>query len=102
MPADTASDAVVTQGKLLYHSYCSSCHGDSATSTGVLPDLRHSPILKVTTLWYQTVLDGVRVNNGMVGFKSALSTADADDIRAYVIHQANLEKNAAAAAAPNR
>ena len=97
-PADSASEAVVTKGKLLYHGYCSSCHGDSATSTGVLPDLRYSPILNVKTLWYRTVLDGARINNGMVGFKSALSTADADDIRAYVIHQANQGKNAAAAA----
>ena len=33
-PPDTADAAAVTAGKALYHMYCSSCHGDSATGSG--------------------------------------------------------------------
>jgi len=36
-----ASAAVVAQGKLHYHTHCGMCHGDSAVSGGVLPDLRY-------------------------------------------------------------
>src|SRR5581483_2463089 len=44
-PSDKASAKVVADGKLRYHTYCSVCHGDSAFSGGVLPDLRYSAAL---------------------------------------------------------
>ncbi len=98
-PPDVATAAAVTSGKLLYHSYCSTCHGDSATGSGVLPDLRYSSALKDTALWNETVLNGLREANGMISFRKALSAGDSDRIRAYVIHRATEDRKAEAAAA---
>ena len=98
-PPDTATAATVTEGKALYHAYCSTCHGDSATSGGVLPDLRYSALLKNPDVWYQTILEGPRTEKGMVAFKQEVGKADADKIRAYVIHRAHEDMQAAAAAA---
>jgi quinohemoprotein ethanol dehydrogenase len=97
-PADTASAAAVTEGKALYHMYCSTCHGDSATGSGVLPDLRYSGVLKNAALWDSTIRDGLRADKGMVAFKDEVTSADAARIRDYVIHRANQDKLAEAAA----
>jgi alcohol dehydrogenase (cytochrome c)/quinohemoprotein ethanol dehydrogenase len=99
-PADVATVATVTSGKLLFHTYCSTCHGDSATGSGVLPDLRYSGALKDKALWNETVLNGLREANGMISFRKALSASDSDMIRAYVIHRATEDRKAEAAAAP--
>jgi len=99
-PQDTASAAAVTDGKALYHMYCSTCHGDSATGSGVLPDLRYSGLLKNAAGWDSTVLDGLRMDKGMVAFKEEITSADAARIREYVIHRANEDKAVAPAAAP--
>jgi quinohemoprotein ethanol dehydrogenase len=99
-PPDTASSAAVTDGKALFHMYCSTCHGDSATGSGVLPDLRYSGLLKNAAAWDSTVLDGLRMDKGMVAFKDEITSADAARIRDYVIHRANQDKAAEAAAAP--
>ena len=95
-PPDTADAATLTAGKRLYHRYCTVCHGDSATSGGVLPDLRYSPTLKEPAVWYQTVLEGVRLPLGMVAFKEEFGQAEADKIRAYVIHRAHEDARAEA------
>jgi mono/diheme cytochrome c family protein len=88
-PPDEASPAVVAQGKLLFHSYCSTCHGDSAFSGGVLPDLRYSAALSDPGLWQGIVHDGALQANGMVAFGEHLSQQDIETIRAYVTHRAN-------------
>ncbi len=88
-PADTASAAILSQGKLRFHTYCSVCHGDSAVSGGVLPDLRYSVALGSREVWQGIVHDGTREANGMVSFASQLSKDDIETIRAYVIHRAN-------------
>jgi mono/diheme cytochrome c family protein len=98
-PPDSAGAAAVTQGKALYHMYCSTCHGDSATGSGVLPDLRYSGLLKNAAAWDSTVRDGLRMDKGMVAFKDEISSADAALIRDYVIHRATEDKMAEAAAA---
>jgi alcohol dehydrogenase (cytochrome c)/quinohemoprotein ethanol dehydrogenase len=97
-PPDTASAAAVEAGKALYHTYCSSCHGDSATGSGVLPDLRYSGLIKSPEAFDMTVRQGVRVDQGMVAFKDEVSPQDLEKIRAYVIHRANQDKKAAAPA----
>ena len=58
----------VAQGKAHYHSYCNVCHGDSAVSSGVLPDLRYSAALPNPATWQSIVHDGVLQGNGMIAF----------------------------------
>jgi mono/diheme cytochrome c family protein len=99
-PPDTASAPIVTAGKALYHTYCSTCHGDSATGSGVLPDLRYSGLLKDPGAFDVTVRQGARVDKGMVAFKDEISPEDLEKIRAYVIHRANEDKRAESATPP--
>ncbi len=94
-PPNEASAGVVAEGKLHYHTYCSMCHGDSAFSGGVLPDLRYSVALSDPAVWQSIVHDGVRSANGMVSFSSQMSTGDIETIRAYVIYRANETKSQA-------
>lgn len=88
-PPETAAAAVVAQGKAHYHSYCNVCHGDSAVSSGVIPDLRYSAALSNAAAWQSIVHDGVLQANGMISFSQALNAAEIETIRAYVIHRAH-------------
>jgi len=90
-PPDTASAPVVARGKLHYHTYCGMCHGDSAVSGGVLPDLRHSGVLGDLGAWQSVVRDGARQANGMVAFGGQMNKDEIEAIRAYVVHRANEE-----------
>jgi alcohol dehydrogenase (cytochrome c)/quinohemoprotein ethanol dehydrogenase len=91
-PPDMGSAKVVAGGKLHYHTFCSACHGDSAVSGGVLPDLRYSPAMSDPSAWQSIVHDGVRSANGMVSFGSQMSKEEIETIRAYVIHRATQTK----------
>jgi quinohemoprotein ethanol dehydrogenase len=88
-PAETASAALVAQGKAHYHSYCNVCHGDSAVSSAVLPDLRYSAALSNPATWQSIVHDGALQGNGMISFSQALTPPEIESIRAYVIHRAH-------------
>ncbi|MEJ0035472.1 MAG: PQQ-dependent dehydrogenase, methanol/ethanol family [Gammaproteobacteria bacterium] len=88
-PPNTANVAVVTEGKARYHRFCGTCHGDSAVSGGVLPDLRYSEALNKPDLWNQIVHDGALKSQGMVPFASVLSQSEIDAVRAYVTSRAN-------------
>jgi alcohol dehydrogenase (cytochrome c)/quinohemoprotein ethanol dehydrogenase len=92
-PPETASAAVVASGKKLFHTFCSNCHGDSATSSGVIPDLRHSSVIGDAKAMDVIVREGSLQANGMVAFKEEVSAQDLEKIRAYVIHRANEDKN---------
>jgi alcohol dehydrogenase (cytochrome c)/quinohemoprotein ethanol dehydrogenase len=89
LPVSKASAADVTKGKALYHRYCGTCHGDSAVSGGILPDLRGSAALGDARRWAQFVEDGLRRRQGMVSFRDELSPADAELVRAYVVRRAH-------------
>jgi alcohol dehydrogenase (cytochrome c)/quinohemoprotein ethanol dehydrogenase len=91
-PPETASSATVMAGKKLYHTYCSTCHGDSATSSGVLPDLRYSTVIRDAKAMAVIVLQGSLESSGMISFKDEVSAQDLEAIRAYVIHRANEDK----------
>jgi alcohol dehydrogenase (cytochrome c)/quinohemoprotein ethanol dehydrogenase len=88
-PANRANAAVVGEGKSRYHRFCGTCHGDSAVSGGVLPDLRYSPALNNAVTWNQIVHEGALQTQGMVSFASVLSQTEIDAIRAYVVYRAN-------------
>jgi quinohemoprotein ethanol dehydrogenase len=53
-------------------------------SSGVIPDLRRSPILQDAAAWKSIVLDGVRKANGMASFAAWMNAEDAEAVRAYV------------------
>ncbi|HWW64753.1 MAG TPA: PQQ-dependent dehydrogenase, methanol/ethanol family [Sphingomonadaceae bacterium] len=91
-PPSTGSKAQIETGLGLYARYCSVCHGDSATSGGTNPDLRHSGALADADTWKSIVIDGVLKDNGMVSFSPVLTPEQANEIRLYVIDQANWDK----------
>jgi quinohemoprotein ethanol dehydrogenase len=88
-PPDTATAAEVAAGKTTYHRYCGTCHGDSAVSGAVLPDLRLSAALANDSVWQSIVRDGARESRGMVAFGKVLSAQQIAGARAYVIHRAH-------------
>ena len=61
------------RGLDLYQVNCMICHGDTAVSGGVVPDLRYSATLGAPDAWKSIVVDGSLVNNGMVPFADILS-----------------------------
>ncbi len=89
-PSDKSMDAqTVAQGKALFHLYCGTCHGDSAVSGGVLPDLRYSAALSNADLWKSIVLQGSLKERGMASFAAELDPGQTELIRSYVIRRAN-------------
>jgi mono/diheme cytochrome c family protein len=92
-PEDLGSEEEILTGNSLYERNCSGCHGMTAVSGGVLPDLRHSAVSADPAAWRGIVLDGVRSNKGMVSFAEVLSQDDAEAIRLFVIHRANETAN---------
>ncbi len=83
-------EAMLGLGLEKYQRNCAVCHGEFAISSGVLPDLRWSPIGGDAASWKSVVIDGSLRDAGMVSFADALSAEDAEAIRAYVVKQAHL------------
>ncbi len=91
-PAFTGTPEQVARGGAVYGRYCSACHGDAAMAGTMVPDLRRSGVIGDAEAFKVVVLDGALKENGMVAFKSALSPADAEAVRMYVIKRANEDK----------
>ena len=89
MLPELAAEKSVIAGKATYHRFCVGCHGDTAVSGGVLPDLRYSAAATDGALWHRIVHDGALQTRGMVAFGAELSDADIDAVRAYVVHRIN-------------
>jgi quinohemoprotein ethanol dehydrogenase len=97
-PPSLVGDAkLAQQGQVAFHTFCSTCHGDSAVGGGVLPDLRWSPTNRSEQAWREVVMEGARKDRGMVSFAPVMSAAEAESIRAYVIKRANDSYKQAAA-----
>jgi len=99
-PAAFGTPAQLTQGAQLYDRFCGTCHGAQAQSSGMFPDLRYSGALQSAEAFQAIVLGGALKGNGMVSFRSALSGADAEEIRAYLVGRATWSKTHAVTAAP--
>ncbi len=82
--------ATIAKGAQIFETTCSVCHGGTARSSGVLPDLRRSPVLADQKLWQEVVHDGILKQNGMVGFSKWLSREDVEATRAYVAGRAKV------------
>jgi quinohemoprotein ethanol dehydrogenase len=88
-PALVGDVQLAHQGQVVFHTFCSTCHGDSAVGGGVVPDLRWSPMNRSAQAWREVVIDGARKDRGMVSFAPVMTPTDAESIRAYVIKRAN-------------
>jgi alcohol dehydrogenase (cytochrome c)/quinohemoprotein ethanol dehydrogenase len=75
-------------GQRNYDRVCAACHGANARSVTSVPDLRYSPAIADAATFKSIVLDGARAAKGMVGFASVLTPADAEAVRAYLVHMA--------------
>ncbi|MBE9539317.1 MAG: PQQ-dependent dehydrogenase, methanol/ethanol family [Proteobacteria bacterium] len=91
-PENTASEEVIERGMVLYHRTCFACHGDTAVSGGVIPDLRFTS-RATHKLWDKVVLEGLLKSGGMVSFSRILDKADSYAIQAYVIKRAHDAKS---------
>jgi quinohemoprotein ethanol dehydrogenase len=80
----------IDEGRGLYSTYCSRCHGASLLSTGILPDLRRSPMTGHQASFANIVLDGALEPRGMISFAGSLTAGQVESIRAYVISSARV------------
>jgi PQQ-dependent dehydrogenase (methanol/ethanol family) len=90
-PPATAPATQVAAGHATYNKYCLVCHGYNAISGGVIPDLRYSTLIGDPAGFKDVVLHGARKTQGMVSFAGVLKDADAENIRAYLITEAQAE-----------
>ncbi|MFW6093264.1 MAG: PQQ-dependent dehydrogenase, methanol/ethanol family [Pseudomonadota bacterium] len=88
-PPDVGATAEqVSEGEVLYHTYCAVCHGPGAIgSGGGTPDLRYSEPA-VHESWDAIVLEGAYTGKGMDAFDHVLDPTDAEAIQAYVADRA--------------
>ena len=87
-PTQIGNSEDIEVGDLLYHRHCVTCHGVSASSSGIVPDLRKmSPSTHNT--FNGIVVEGWLEPNGMLGFGKVLSDRQSEQIRAYLIEQAH-------------
>ena len=100
-PAPIGTPQQIATGAERYGRYCNICHGDAAISGDLNPDLRHSGVIASAEAMRMVVLGGQLHTMGMVSFRSALNAADAEAIRAYLIHRANEDKVLEAKGAAN-
>ena len=92
-PADLGDDAAVALGRQVYAGVCFVCHGEQAQSYGSVPNLKYSGVLGDGETWKSIVIDGALAENGMAGFGNYITAEQAEAIRAYIIREANSEKD---------
>ena len=91
-PLDVSEETLKT-GSYLYANTCSVCHGDHAYPSGLTPNLRISPVTADGELWQEVVRGGMLAENGMPKFGDVLSAEQAEAIRAFVIEEANSDRD---------
>ncbi len=87
------SEEVIKQGMQLYTNACTTCHGDQAFSSGLIPNLRYSPYTKSAEAFNGVVLGGALASQGMPNFGEVISAEQLEAIRAYIIAEANSGRN---------
>ncbi len=87
-PPPTGTPAQIDAGFRTYSHYCAVCHGDTAVSGGVTPDLRYSPLL-ASDGFFDVVIGGALKDQGMISFAPVLTREDAASVRDYLIQRAH-------------
>ena len=79
--------AQVSQGATLFASYCMRCHGATAVSSGLVPDLRYST--EATHKAFQDIVRGGTLREfGMASFADSLTADQVREIEGYVLSRA--------------
>jgi quinohemoprotein ethanol dehydrogenase len=86
-PALKGDDKTVAQGRDLFNGDCGVCHGLSAISGGVVPDLRYLTPQKHAI--FLGIVYGARANHGMPSFAGRLKPEEVDAIHQYLIKRAH-------------
>ena len=89
-PAIEASESELARGEVLYHTWCTPCHGADVSSSGALPDLKYAPAA-VHARWDAIVRQGVYEALGMPRFDHLLSAEESAAIQAYVVDRTRKE-----------
>jgi len=92
-PAAFGAPQMIAHGEETYQRFCGTCHGTDGQSRGLFPDLRYSGALHSADAFKAIVIDGALSAKGMVSFAKAISTEDADAVRAYLVGRAIEAKN---------
>ncbi len=85
----TTTRGSTIEGALAYGSFCSVCHGPAALSVGSIPDLRFSSSILNQDAFMSIVLDGLFESRGMASFAEDLGATEVENIRAYLLQQAD-------------
>src|SRR4030095_2507725 len=93
-PLFTGTNEQVIDGQGSYARVCAGCHGANATADKSIPDLRYSSLLRSLNDWNNVVIDGIRANKGMAGFRGVIGREESENIFNYIISQANKDKAA--------
>jgi len=74
---------IIKKGQTLYGQNCASCHGISAKSNHIIPDLRY--MSEQTHIDFNgIVLGGTYAHKGMIGYFETLSLEDSEAIHAFL------------------
>lgn len=84
----TVSSGDAVAGAAAYGGSCAVCHGPAALSVGTIPDLRYSASILNQDTFMSIVLDGLFASRGMASFADDLGAIDVENIRAYLLRQA--------------
>jgi quinohemoprotein ethanol dehydrogenase len=98
--AQTAAPDVVARGGEVFSSNCAICHGQGGAARATFPDLRRSQMIVNQAGFDSVVLQGALSSRGMGSFGDRLQPADTEALRAYLIAQAEVARNAPPPAAP--
>src|SRR5215217_321282 len=98
LPPVTATPQQIAAGAASYAGLCSICHGASGVSEFSIPDLRYSAVTTSADAFKGVVIDGDRVDAGMVSFAKFLTPAQAEEVRQYLLSLSHGQKARMAAA----
>jgi quinohemoprotein ethanol dehydrogenase len=86
-PPVTADAATLAQGKELFAEHCGVCHGLSAISANIIPDLRYLTPEKHAE--FLPIVYGTRSQQGMPPFGGILDPEQAEQIHQYIIQRSH-------------
>lgn len=90
-PPVTAEAATLQEGKQAFADHCGICHGLSAISSNIIPDLRYLPRQKHED--FMAILFGLQSHKGMPPFSDILNQKQMQSIHQYIIQRSHDWRN---------